>query len=400
MTNYSRRDVVRTLGAGAGALSLPVSWAAAGSEGLHAVAQKRGLTFGTSMGTRGGFAMNPSANGMQRPQELEEPRYVELIQRECGIVVAENQHKMYAIQPIPGVYHFEPGDRLLAFPEPNNPATRGPALLWHHPRWMPRWLEAHDFGSAPRAAAEKILRDYIRTTATHYGPRLSSWDVVNEAVHNVTGEMRDTALSRAMGSPDDTLDLAFRTAREALPTTELVYNDYMGWEQSSAPHRTGVLKLLERFRKRGVPVDTLGIQAHIGAGNQDSNAALGFDTRDEKSWRKFLEEVTGMGYRLVITEFDVHDTPLPADFATRDAMVAKLGEDFLDLTLSFREVHSLLCWGLVDNHSWLQGRTPRADKLPKRPNPWDSEYQPKKLRDAIERSLRRAPYRSPPGKNA
>jgi endo-1,4-beta-xylanase len=393
MTNYSRRDVVRGLAVGAGALTLPRSWAAAGAEGLNAIARTRGLTFGTAMGAKGGFAMNPSANGLQRPQELEEPRYVDLVQRECGVIVATNQHKMYAIQPIPGVYHFEPGDRLVAFAEANHLAMRGHTLLWHHPRWMPRWLESHDFGAAPRAAAEKILRDYVRTTTSHYGTRIASWDVVNEAVHNVTGEMRDTALSRALGSPDETLELAFRVAREALPTTELVYNDYMGWEESNAPHRNGVLKLLERMRKRNVPIDTLGIQAHIGAGNQDSNAALGFDTRDEKAWRKFLEEVTGMGYKLVITEFDVHDTPLPADFATRDAMVAKLGEDFLDLTLSFREVHSVLCWGLVDSRSWLQGRTPRTDKLPKRPNPWGADYQPKPLRDAMARSFRRAPDR-------
>jgi endo-1,4-beta-xylanase len=89
----------------------------------------------------------------------------------------------------------------------------------------------------------------------------------------------------------------------------------------------------------------------------------------------------------------VHDTPLPADFAERDALVADLGRAFLDVTLDFRELHTVMCWGLVDSRSWLQGRTPRADKLPKRPNPFDADYQPKKLREAIATAFRAAPGR-------
>jgi endo-1,4-beta-xylanase len=142
-------------------------------------------------------------------------------------------------------------------------------------------------------------------------------------------------------------------------------------------------------------VNALGIQAHIGCGNQDSNANRSFDTRDEKAWRKFLREVTGMGYSLLITEFDVHDATLPADFAARDREVAALGRAFLDITLDFRQVNSLLVWGLSDNHTWLQGRTPRADGLPKRPTPYDNLYQPKPLRDAVAAALRSAPDRKP-----
>jgi endo-1,4-beta-xylanase len=49
-----------------------------------------------------------------------------------------------------------------------------------------------------------------------------------------------------------------------------------------------------------------------------------------------------------------------------------LGRSFLDLTLDFREVNAVLCWGLADHYSWLQGRTPRGDGLPKRPTPYDA----------------------------
>ena len=260
---------------------------------------------------------------------------------------------------------------------------------------MPKWLDTYNFGSDPDKSAETLLVTHIEKTCKQFGKRIGSWDVVNEAVDNITGEMRETAFSKAFGSADAVIDRSFHAARAALPDTELVYNDYMGWENTNGPHRDGVLRLLERLRRKGTPVNALGIQAHIGCGNQDSNANRSFDARDEKAWRKFLREVTGMGYSLLITEFDVHDATLPAEFAARDRQVAALGRAFLDATLDFRQVNSLLVWGLADNHTWLQGRTPRADGLPKRPTPYDNLYQPKPLRDALAAALRAAPDRKP-----
>jgi endo-1,4-beta-xylanase len=320
---------------------------------------------------------------------------MQLVRSQCGILVPENALKMPSVQPAPGQFQFERAEQLLAFAEANQMLTRGHCLLWHHPRWLPKWLDGYDFGAEPAQAAGKLLTDHVTTTAAHFGKRIVSWDVVNEAVDNVTGEMRETPLSKAMGSPDRVLQTTFHAARAALPETELVYNDYMGWETNSAAHRDGVLRLLERFRRTGVPVNTLGIQAHIGSGNQDSNASRVFDARDEKAWRKFLDDVTGMGYSLAITELDVHDATVTGDFEQRDEQVAALGRAFLDLTLSFKQVNVVVCWGLVDTHSWLQGRTPRKDGMPKRPTPYDNHYLSKPLRGAIGAALRAAPIRKP-----
>jgi endo-1,4-beta-xylanase len=102
-----------------------------------------------------------------------------------------------------------------------------------------------------------------------------------------------------------------------------------------------------------------------------------------------------MGYALLVTEFDVHDAPLPADIAARDKAVAALARGFLDLTLSFTQVNAVLCWGLADSYTWLQRRNPRADGLPKRPTPYDVALQPKPLRKAMAAAFRAAPPRRP-----
>ena len=380
MSRWTRRSLLQAglAGSGLAAASLP-AWAEYGADSLEALARAKGFHFGTALGTRG----------------LDDAPYLDLIRAQCGMLVPENELKMPALQARPGAWDFSRADRLLDFAATNGLKARGHCLLWHHPRWLPRWLDGYDFGSNPVAGAEALLREHIDMTCKEFGKRIVSWDVVNEAVDNITGNMRDTILSNAMGSPDQVLEFAFHAARAVLPDTELVYNDYMGWESDNAPHRDGVLRLLERFRKNGVPVNALGIQAHIGAGNQDSNANRAFDARDEKAWRKFLEDVTAMGYSLLITEFDVHDAPLPADVTARDRSVAALGRAFLDLTLSFSQVNAVLCWGLADSHTWLQRRAPRPDGLPKRPTPYDDQLRPKPLRQAIATAFRAAPPRKP-----
>jgi endo-1,4-beta-xylanase len=381
VSRWTRRSLLQAGLAASGLAtgSMPVFAAELAPDSLEGLARAKGMHFGTALGMRG----------------LGDVNYLDLIRAQCGILVPENELKMAVLQPKPGVWDFARADHLLDFAEENGLKARGHCLLWHHPRWLPRWLEGYDFGSSMHASSETLLREHIEITCKQYDRRIVSWDVVNEAVDNITGKMRETVLSKAMGSPDQVLEFAFRTARAVLPETELVYNDYMGWEPDNAPHRNGVLRLLERFRKNGVPVNALGIQAHIGAGNQDNNNHRAFDARDERAWRRFLEEVTGMGYSLLITEFDVHDANLPADITARDHAVAALGRAFLDLTLSFTQVNALLCWGLSDNYTWLQRRNPRADGLPKRPTPYDTEFQPKPLREAIAAAIRAAPPRKP-----
>ena len=203
--------------------------------------------------------------------------------------------------------------------------------------------------------------------------------------------MRETPLSRAVGSAEAVVDLAFHAARETAPHAQLVYNDYMAWEPWNEAHRAGVLRLLEGFRKRGVPVDALGIQSHIGTENSDRSG--GFGTRQEADWRRFLDEVVAMGYGLEITEFDVHDKGLPADIAARDKAVADYARAYLGLMLSYKQMGDVLAWGMSDRYSWLQGRWERPDGLPKRPCPYDSDFKPKPLREAIAAAFANASSR-------
>jgi endo-1,4-beta-xylanase len=371
----SRRDLL-ALGA-ASAFAPP---ALADETPLRDLAKAKGLYFGSAVGAGPKGSLTGS---------FEDPRYREILARECGVLVPENELKWYVVREGGPEFHFERADRIAAFAKEHGQALRGHTLLWHHPQWFPKWLQTYDFGPKPADAAARMLTEHIRTVCAHY-PQMISWDVVNETVDPKDGSIRRTVFSDAMGQ-EPVLDLAFHVAREAAPKARLVYNDYMGWETGNEAHRAGVLKLLEGFRKRGTPVDALGVQSHIGAENADT--FTGFGNPQEKAWRAFIDEVTGMGYDLLITEFDVHDKGLPEDFAARDAAVAAYGKAYLDLMLSYRQTKEVLAWGMVDKYSWLQNQWKRQDQRAKRPTLYDDDYRAKPLREAVAAALRAAPAR-------
>ncbi|MEP9403397.1 endo-1,4-beta-xylanase [Sphingomonas silueang] len=314
------------------------------------------------------------------------PAYAAILRRDCTVLVPENEMKWQALRPAPDRFDFARFDAMVDWATRNGFAMRGHTLLWAYSRWFPQWLNTHGFGTRPASEAARVLTSHIDTVTRRYGRRITSYDVVNEAVDPDTGDLRVTSLSTAMGGTEAVLDLAFRTARAAAPHAELVYNDYMSWEDGNERHRAGVLKLLEGFRKRGVPVDALGVQSHIGlfAPTTDAGALA---KRLEPEWRRFLDAVVAMGYRLVVTEFDVRDKGLPVAIGPRDRGVADFARAYLAVMVSYPQLGDVLAWGMSDRYSWLRGFEPRADGAITRGCPYDERLAPKPLRDAMIAAL-------------
>lgn len=348
---------------------------------LDAIAQSGGRRFGTAIA----HGVNNRNGG-----SVTNSRYTDLVKAECGIVVPENALKWQAIRPSPDSYDFTQMDTIVRWAKANDIAVRGHVLLWHRPEWFPNWLNNYDFGTAPASEAARLLSDHIRMVTQRYADTIVSHDVVNEAIDHATNKPIETSLSRAMGSPEAAMDLAFHSARESLPNAQLVYNDYMSWEPAHASHMTAVLRLLEGFKKRGTPVDALGIQSHIEIMQVDP--VTGVSPYRESEWRAFLDEVTSMGYRLLITEFDVKDKALPADIATRDRLVADYTRRYFDVMMDYDSMlDDILVWGMVDKFNWLQYFDPakRADGLEVRGTPYDSDYRAKPMREVLAAALQR-----------
>ena len=290
--------------------------AAAGPDSLDALAKAKGfIGFGSCMG--GGaedFASSFNDAGVRAIQ-----------QRDCGILVCENETKWVALRPNPKEYSFYLADRMVDWAAANNMLMRGHTLLWQKTQYFPKWLVNYDFGTpARRPRPSGCCASTSPPSARHFGTRIFTYDVVNETVDEITGEIRQTPFTRYLG--DNAIDICFDAAAKAAPHAKLVYNDYMGWGPSSAQHRDGVLKLLARLKANKAPVHLLGVQSHIGPGtNPESQGPNTFSAADQAAWKQFLDAAVAMDLRLCLTEFDVSERGTPSDIPERDRFMADSG---------------------------------------------------------------------------
>lgn len=376
MTELTRRQILAATAACA--VAPP---ALAETPSLHTLAKAKGMRFGSCV------AWSPRGADAG---SFANPAYAALLEKDCGILVPENELKWQRVRPEKHLFDFTRFQPILDYAETKGMAMRGHTLLWHKAQYFPKWLNDYDFGANPRAEAETLLDFHIRSVCRTYASRITSFDVVNETIDETSGLQRETSLSKAFGDADAMVDFAFHAAREYAPGVELVYNDYMSWEPGNEKHRAGVLKLLEGFRKRGVPVDALGVQSHIGVYDRD---VRGSAARQESEWRRFLDAVTAMGYRLVVTELDINDKGLPDDIAARDAAVAAYADAYLSILFDYPQLRDVLVWGMCDKYGWLNGFSPRPDGGIKRATPYDAKFRAKPLRDVIARRFAAATVR-------
>jgi endo-1,4-beta-xylanase len=179
--------------------------------------------------------------------------------------------------------------------------------------------------------------------------------------------------------------MAFHAAAEADPNALLVYNDW-GVEFDTSyqdARRKSILKLLERLKSQGVPVDAFGMQSHV---RYDTNF-------NSKKLQNFLADVADLGLKILVTQMDVSDKNLPKDVNTRDRMIAGVYEDFLSVVLAEPAVIAVITWGLSDKHTWLSWNAPRQDGASVRPLPLDAQLNRKLAWNAIARAFDRAPKR-------
>ena len=233
----------------------------AGIVGLRAVAQQQGLLFGAAI---------------RSTLLAQDPAFASAVAAECDVIVPEVEGKWAATQPARGQFDLSGLEALLRFADAHRLRFRGHCLVWHEA--FPDWLRAA-LSSARAADARALMDDHIAAVAGYTRGRAISWDVVNEAIDPAEpgpDHLRRTPWLQALGP--SYIDLAFHAARRADPAATLVYNDF-GTDYADARSQTkraAVLQLLRGLKERNVPVDALGIQAHLLAGSPiDAEAVNG-----------------------------------------------------------------------------------------------------------------------------
>lgn len=371
----SRRAAL--VGAAGGLLAMGASCQRLGrllpAKSLATAAAERGISFGNAVTGR----------------HLGSRRYRALLEHKSRVIVAENALKWKYLEPDEEEREWGEARDIIRFAHSISQPMRGHCFIWNHDDRMPDWL-VRQFNSRRASRPRSLLQrmeQHVRFLKSNFDD-VVSWDVVNEAIDPSTGRLRNAMPGRLLGNR--LLDASFNMMRDKFPTAQLVYNENMSWERSSA-HRNGVLRLLEGALGRSVPIQALGIQSHL--------AKTLCRERDEADWYRFLREVEGMGIDIILSELDCGDQNLEhSDPARRDEEVAAFTKGYLDLTLSFTNVRQIILWSLTDRYSYMNRDSfpehrRRRDGQAVRGHPYDENFRPKPMRDALLAALAAAPLR-------
>ncbi|MDR0757156.1 MAG: endo-1,4-beta-xylanase, partial [Tannerella sp.] len=216
-----------------------------------------------------------------------------IAREQFSAIVPENCMKSMYLQPREGEFFFDEADRFVSWGETHGMWVTGHCLVWHSqaPQWLCVDGEGHNV--SPEILAER-LKNHITMVVTRYKGRIKGWDVVNEAILD-DGSWRKSKFYEILG--EEFIPLAFRYAHEADPDAELYYNDY---SMALEGKRNTVVQLVKTLKERGLRIDAVGMQGHIG---MDYPAIEDF----EKSLLAFAET----GVKVMITELDLTVLPSP-----------------------------------------------------------------------------------------
>ena len=339
--------------------------------GLRCLPQRSGRAFGSEL----------------LASELSDSRYAALFAAECGVMTPGFEAKWDHTETAPGQFDTRPLDALLDFAERHAIAARMHTLVWGLA--MPPWLRSTlRWGTAQEARA--ALERHITVLVGHTRGRALCWDVANEVSdpvwHRGPEGLTLSPWRQALGA--DYVPLAFRLARAADPSARLFLNeDGLEWRGARFDDkRATYLRLIERWKRAGVPIDGFGLQTHL------SDAY----PLDDAAYRLFLRELAGFGLEIHLTELDVRDRDMPADPGVRDRLGAALVGRVLDSALDEPAVTTIVTWGLTNRFTY-QANDPqfaRPDGLPPRALPYDDQMRPTAIRTAIARAFAAAPVRS------
>ncbi|GAB3816951.1 hypothetical protein GCM10027605_66850 [Micromonospora zhanjiangensis] len=255
--------------------------------------------------------------------KLSQSQYSTILDREFNMVTPENEMKWDATEPQQNQFNYNAGDQLVSHAQAHNQRVRGHALSWH--QQQPGWAQNMS-GTALRNA----MVNHITQVATHYRGKIYAWDVVNEAfADGGSGGRRDSNLQR---TGNDWIEVAFRTAHSADPAAKLCYNDYN--TDGINAKSTGIYNMVRDFRSRGVPIDCVGFQSHLGGmppGDYQAN----------------LQRFADLGVEVQITELDISGS----NQANAYAAVTKA-------CLAVARCAGITVWGIRDSDSWRTGETP------------------------------------------
>lgn len=290
-------------------------------------------------------------------------RRLDLLKMHHNVATTGNAMKPDALQKVKGTFTFNSADAMVNKVLAEGMQMHGHVLVWHQqsPSWM--YSKMSNGVEVPLSREEALgnMQTHIRTVMEHFGDRVISWDVVNEAMSdnpsnptNWKNALRKSMWYNAIGS--DFVEQAFLAAREVLEEhpqwdVKLYYNDYNEDNQNKATAIASMVKELNDKYAVNHPgkklIDGIGMQGHYNLNTNPTNVKLS------------LERFINTGVEVSVTELDIQ---AGSNYTLRDKEANAQGYLYAQLMDLYKKnsqhIARVTIWGMDDGTSWRPANNP------------------------------------------
>ncbi|MBB3054616.1 endo-1,4-beta-xylanase [Mucilaginibacter gotjawali] len=295
--------------------------------------------------------------------------YQGVLLTEYNSMTADYEMKFDITEPQQGTFNYAPGDAIVNFAALHHFRMHGHNFIWHQA--LPAWLLTFQ-GDAP--AWENVFKTHIQTEAAHYKGQVASWDVVNEAIRDDNGQLRNEDATPGDGTGSiwrrhlgpDYIARAFVYAHQSDPNALLFYNDY--GQEWGGIKLDSMIALVSGLKKRGIPISGIGMQMHI-----DINV-------DTAGITSALKRLAATGLLVHLSELDISVNPgADPNITFTSALQLKQAALYQFIAETYRasvpaaQRYGITTWEFCDADSWIPAFFNRKDW----PLPFDAAYKKK-----------------------
>ena len=304
--------------------------------------------------------------------------YSKIAGTQYSSLTPENVMKFDWIEPQQNQFIYGDGDYLVAFAVQNHMRVHAHNLIWYTA--LPAWVANFQGDSL---AWENIFKTHIQSVAGHFKGEVASWDVVNEAIRDDDGTLRNQDVRSGDGSiwrqhlGPDYIARAFQYAHEADSNALLFYNDY--GQEYGGIKLDSIIALVTGLKTRGVPISGIGMQMHIDINTDTARITAA------------LQKLAATGLKIHISELDISVNPgNNQSLVYTDALKQTQAAKYQFVANTYRasvpsaQQYGITTWEFSDAASWI----PIYYNRPDWPLPFDSSYNKKPAFESLLMGLK------------
>ena len=204
-------------------------------------------------------------------------------------------------------------------------------LIWG--QQQPSWLTTSGLDSAQQASA---IEQWIRLVSARY-PTMDMVDVVNEPLPGHNPAPYAAALGGAGSTGWDWVIWAFTKARQYMPNTKLLLNDFGIINSNSATD--SYLQIINVLKNRGL-IDGIGVQGH----------RFELESADTNTVKSNLDRLAATGLPVYISEFDLGN--LGNSGTPDDNQQLQLYQKIFPILWKHPGVKGITIWDYLEGQTW------------------------------------------------